>query len=128
MAEKKLSILVVDNNEHIRGMMLNLLKEHPPIVVKTAAESLEALKKNEINVVIQEMELPDISGTELIAKLKAIKPEIFIIVATTKHDKRTVTSCLTAGAKGFIIKPIQKATLDRYIEKYSKDNIFEELF
>jgi DNA-binding NarL/FixJ family response regulator len=56
------------------------------------------------DIVLVDLGLPDISGIEVIAKLKAIAPDCDVLVVTTFGDEKTVTRALEAGADGYLLK------------------------
>ncbi len=59
----------------------------------------------EIAVVISDLGLPGMSGRDLFLKIRALRPEARVVIATGYLDPGTRTELLALGAKGFIQKP-----------------------
>jgi DNA-binding NarL/FixJ family response regulator len=58
----------------------------------------------ELDIVLVDIGLPDISGIDVIRELKALCPGCNVLVVTTFGDEKTVTSALEAGADGYLLK------------------------
>ena len=128
MSESKLSILVVDNKDYMRTMVMWAIKEHQPIGARNGKEAIELLQKNKIDVAIIEIDLPDYKGVQLIKEIKRILPKTFVIVLSSTCDRKTVNDCIQNGAGGYSTKPFQKNKIDIYLKKFISDNVFDELF
>ncbi len=72
----------------------------------SGTEALERLPKDRPDVVIMDIRLPDMSGIDCTTKLKAILPELPIIMLTGFPDGQTFFRSLMGGAKGFLVKPV----------------------
>ena len=69
-------------------------------------EALERLPEDRPDVVIMDIRLPDMSGIDCTTKLRAILPELPIIMLTGFPDGQTFFRSLMGGAKGFLVKPV----------------------
>ncbi len=72
----------------------------------SGAEALERLPSDRPDLVIMDIRLPDMSGIDCTTKLKAILPELPIIMLTGFPDGQTFFRSLMGGAKGFLVKPV----------------------
>jgi DNA-binding NarL/FixJ family response regulator len=70
---------------------------------ETAVAQLPALKPD---VVIQDINLPDISGVQCVARLAPQLPETQFIMLTVYQDTETIFQALAAGAHGYLVKPV----------------------
>jgi PAS domain S-box-containing protein len=103
------TLLVVEDEE----MLSELLKaslEALGYTVITASNGDQALSiyetlGEEIALVISDLGLPGMSGRDLFQKIRALRPEARVVIATGYLDPETGTELLTLGAKGFIQKP-----------------------
>ncbi len=103
------AILVVEDEELLLNMVRVLLEENG-YTVFTALDGKEALAvyelhRDEINLVLTDMGLPRLSGTEEFIRLKEINPDIKVILASGYLDVELKTEMLKAGARAFIQKP-----------------------
>ena len=72
----------------------------------SGAEALERLPEDPPDVVIMDIRLPDMSGIDCTTKLRAILPELPIIMLTGFPDGQTFFRSLMGGARGFLVKPV----------------------
>jgi DNA-binding NtrC family response regulator len=82
--------------------------------VETAANGKEALKicqKMPFDVALIDIELPDIKGTELLTKLKAIQPKMVNIIITGHPSIENAMKAVNEKADGYVLKPFEMPTL-----------------
>jgi len=103
-------ILVVDDSKVMRDMIVACLRPHPGLAFTHAQSGLEALEKlslRRFDLMILDLNMPDIGGFEVIEfvrgqdKLRALP----IIVVTTRGDEGSKARALSAGASRFMTKP-----------------------
>lgn len=70
----------------------------------SAEEALSDLKKSSPDLIIIDLKLPDMSGNELIRKIKMVNSSINLLAFSGLEDRETVLSTFRAGANGFILK------------------------
>jgi PAS domain S-box-containing protein len=103
------AILVVEDEELLLNMVRALLEENG-YTVFTALDGKEALAvydlhRDEIKLVLTDMGLPRLSGTEEFIRLREINPDIKVILASGYLDAELKTEMLKAGARAFLQKP-----------------------
>lgn len=109
----KKSILVVDDDYVILLSFSEILKKHG-FHVKTAAtggEALKTLKTESIDMILLDIQLPDIEGTKLLAQIQEINPEIPTIMVTGSATLENATEALNFGADDFLMKPVSPMDL-----------------
>src|SRR5262249_57232419 len=74
-------------------------------------EALLAFRRQRPDVVILDLNLPDIGGLEIIGRLKTADPEARILVLSMHDDRIHVTRALQAGAAGYVSKTLPPAEL-----------------
>jgi len=72
--------------------------------VKTAQEALNILNSFVPDVIIADLALPDMSGSEFIKVCKTLYPQIELMAYTIYDDKERVFAALKAGATGYVLK------------------------
>jgi len=112
---EKIKLFVVDDHEVVITGVEAVLSKYPDIeVIGTANEAQEAidmLKKLEPDIVIMDVQLPDISGIELTRKLLKNKPEMKIIFHTSYIDEENIINGFEAGALGYVPKTFKSDDL-----------------
>ncbi len=133
MAEK-IKIFIVDDHEIFRNglkMVLEKLKYVDIVGEATNGKAfIDWLEKNKVDIALMDIEMPELNGVETTKIAIKIKPKLNIIALTMFGDDEYIQSMLDAGAKGFLMKNINKETLDKAIKTvHSGGNYYsEELF
>lgn len=102
-----MKILILDDHPIVRVGLRRLLAAEPETEVREAAsgkEALSAFRDHRPDVVILDLNLPGISGLEVIARAKAADPAARILVLSMHDDHVHVTRALQAGAAGYLSK------------------------
>jgi two-component system chemotaxis response regulator CheY len=119
-----LSIVVVDDSDFSRSMIINMLKEAEYNVVgeaNSAETALQIIASKKPNVVITDIVMPEVSGIELTEKVTKNFEGIAVIVISSLSQEHIVLDAIGAGASDFIPKPIQKQQLIDSLEKISSN-------
>ncbi len=108
-------ILIADDHLIIRqGLRLILETEDGFDLVGEASDGAEALKlcaELHPEVVLMDLRMPNMDGLTAIEKLRQTMPEIAVIILTTFNEDDLMLRGLRAGAKGFLLKDTDRATL-----------------
>ena len=104
------SILVVDDSRVMREMIIACLRGLPDLAFEPAASGLEAIEKLSLarfDLVVLDLNMPDIGGFEVIEFVRAQDrlKELPILVVTTRGDEGSRARALGGGASGFLTKP-----------------------
>ena len=102
-------ILVVDDEPNISRLVSQLLtvKGYDSRVCTSGAEALAAIAEEEFALVISDINMPGMSGIELLAAVKNSRPGTAFIMLTAVDDHATAVRSLELGAFGYIIKPFE---------------------
>jgi two-component system response regulator AtoC len=104
-------ILVVDDEPELRGLLVMLLESEQFIVYEAGdGEScLEVLRGHgeQIGLVITDLNLPRLGGFDLVARIRASKPGVRILVMTGFAVDEAREALLEAGADEILLKPFQ---------------------
>jgi PAS domain S-box-containing protein len=114
-------ILIVEDEDILRKVLKELL-ESKGYKIYTAADGLEAVgiyqeHKDEIDLVLTDMGLPKMSGSEVFKKMCEINARAKVLLASGFLEPDTKTEMLKAGAKGFIQKPYKPYEVLKEIRK-----------
>ena len=103
------SILVVDDEQIIRESISYVLtKENYDVgEAENGKEAYEKLTETNYDLVITDLEMPEMKGTELLEKIREFSPRTTTIVITAYGSLETAISALRNGASDYILKPIE---------------------
>src|SRR5436190_15351318 len=76
-----------------------------------AETALKHLPRDWPDVILMDINLPQMSGIELVAKLKSMRPELHVIMLTVYVDSEQIFQSLQAGANGYLIKQTPPAQI-----------------
>ncbi|MDF1535108.1 MAG: hybrid sensor histidine kinase/response regulator [bacterium] len=112
-------ILVIDDEKFFRDLMANILVDegYEVHVVGTGAEALAACAEGRFRVVVMDLVLPDIIGTEVLARIRERDPGIAVIMVTAYASMESAIEALKAGAYDYIKKPIVKEDLVHSVQR-----------
>ena len=105
---QKARILIVDDHPMTRGGLIHLINHQSDTVVcgeaESAAEALDFLGKSQPDIMLIDITLPGKSGLELIKDVKAMHPELPMLVLSMHDESLYADRVLRAGARGYITK------------------------
>ena len=107
--KKKIQVMVVDDEDHVRKLIAAVLKPLNCEIVGEAANGKEAVVlffKLKPHMLLLDINMPLKSGKEALAQIKKRFPHALIIMLTSLTDRETVEDCIELGATGFIRKDL----------------------
>ena len=114
---QSIRLFIVDDHHVVRMGLQSMLRREPDIqVVGTAgsgAEALEALKKDDIDVLLTDLRMQGMSGDVLVSELRKLKPNVRSVILTNYHSDEDVFSAIKAGAMAFVLKT---ATMEQVLD------------
>jgi two-component system, cell cycle response regulator DivK len=127
LLEKTSLILVVDNNEDNLLLMAHIVKPFACrlLTARNGEEALSLAKMYVPELILLEIALPDLDGTELVANLKQNKftKNIPIVAVTELARKEERERILRAGCDGYISKPYMLEDIETIIGNYIRKNV-----
>ncbi|MGL5448263.1 MAG: ATP-binding response regulator, partial [Rhabdaerophilum sp.] len=114
-----LRVLVVDDDPIYREtarMFLTMLGRHVTLAENGHA-GLRTLSEKPFDILIVDMEMPDISGLEVIRQVRS-RPELAdlpVIMVTSRDDAMAIDRAYELGASSFVVKPVNWTLLDHYL-------------
>ncbi|MHA1127239.1 MAG: response regulator [Candidatus Heimdallarchaeota archaeon] len=124
-----LKVLIIDNDETIRKKIINHLSKKNYLVLQAAngSTAIDLVEKNQINLVLIELAMPDISGVALIEKINEISPSTEFILITKNLPHKDMLYLAELNLKfAYLEKPVDFKKLNASIEKINKSK--EEFF
>ena len=101
-------IAIVEDNKVIRESLMEFAQSDPEFrcvcVCATAEEALKVIPKHEPEIVLMDIQLPNMSGIDCLAQLKRLLPSVHIIMVTVYEDTERIFKALRMGACGYLLK------------------------
>jgi len=128
-------LLIVDDDEDILRNLERILrlKGYETDIARTGLEAIEKTRRNFYNLVLLDIKLPDMEGTELLRKMHETFPEMIKIMVTGYPDLENAIKSLNFGADAYLIKPVsvqelldvvkQKLDEQRNMEKMTEEKV-----
>lgn len=108
MPGQHIRVLIVDDHQLMIEGLKSLLEDEEDVAFVLGANSLEETLKilgsNPIDVILMDVNMPNVSGIEATQKIKEIYPEIKVIALTMHDDISIITKMIKAGASGYVLK------------------------
>lgn len=114
-----IGVLCVDDSQFILKQLSQILVSRQFDVIDTALNGAEAILKYkehqaEIQIITLDITMPEMDGLTTLKKLKEIDPDVNVIMVTALGTAETVKEAIKLGAKGYIVKPLNREkVLDR---------------
>jgi DNA-binding NarL/FixJ family response regulator len=109
---RPVNALIIDDEAHVRVLIRVLLKQLGVETVWEAADGSAALEQaaaHKPNVILLDINLPQVGGLEVLAKLKAAHPSIPVIIVSSQSTMKTVIQTRELGAEAYVLKHAPKS-------------------
>ncbi|WP_299398197.1 response regulator transcription factor [uncultured Gelidibacter sp.] len=123
-----IKVLVVDNHPIVReGLTLHFDKDPDIEVVgslATGIEIFEFIRRFEVDVLISEIDLPELNGITALRAIKKENTDLKVIMFSNQPEEIYAVSTIKAGASGYLSKTVDTATIKEAILKVHKGEIY----
>jgi len=105
----KSRILVVDDEESIREFLEIMLKKegYEPTCVEDGQQAIDMFKKKSFDLVISDLQMPNVTGIELLRKIREQDPDVLFMMITAFGTTETAVEAMKLGAYDYITKPFK---------------------
>jgi len=119
MDSLKKKILVVDDDEVLRDILINFLKSngYEAIGAKDGQKGLNLILVDQPDLIITGIHIPIMNGFQLLRAVKKLHPEPPVIFITSFPHFRRFYADKTARADGFLEKPFSLEAIDNLVKK-----------
>ncbi len=120
------NIMIVDDSKFTRKMLSDILTEKGHQIVgeaENAEEAVELYERLKPDLVTLDIIMPEVEGTDAISALKAmirVNPKARVVIVSAMGQQEVVEECIQAGARDFIVKPIQPSNVVGVVESLLK--------
>jgi signal transduction histidine kinase len=108
--DKSVNVLIVDDDELDRRLVKLVLARAANLIrfnvesAQTITEALEKLVKDNFNIILLDLNLPDSRGTETVQKIFNAAPDVPIVVLTGLDDENAGLEAIRSGAENYLVK------------------------
>jgi len=119
---KKISILIVDDEDSVRDSLFNWFLEDGYRVecAENAKIALQKIESDYFDIILADIKMPGMDGMELLRRIKSLKCESIVIIMTAFATVDTAVQALKDGAYDYITKPFDPDDLSHLIRNASK--------
>ena len=120
MTTERINILIVDDHPMVLEGMQAILKNMSYVTLagkaSSAMEAIKILREHAVDIVITDINLPEISGIDLCKKIKKEFPAIKVIAMSTFQDKSYISSMIQNGASAYLSKSSSPEEIEKAIQ------------
>ena len=120
-----ITCLVVDDEPRLRQVLLHLMRGDGfhCLEASNGVEAVELLERNQVQLLMSDMRMPRMDGTELLRTVRERWPDTAVVMITAVADVEVAVSCLSMGAMDYLTKPFHleevRARVRQALEKRS---------
>ena len=123
---KEIRIFLADDHPLVRMGLRHSLSARGFIVVGEASDgysAMEKISKQRPDITLLDLDMPGLSGIDVIRAFKKTIPELKLLILSTYSDKNFVNEAMRAGADGYLLKNVPMDELENVLRKLC-DGIF----
>jgi two-component system NtrC family response regulator len=111
------TILIVDDEKNYLVVLSSFLsgEGYEPITADNAQQALDIVENTDLDLVLTDMKMPSMDGTELLKRIKGKSPDLPVVMMTAYGTVEKAVEAMQLGAFNFILKPFQNETLKQII-------------
>ncbi len=118
---KKCILVVDDDSMNLARTKIILGKEYNVLTVESGMDALMKLKGTKVDMVLLDIDMPEMNGIETFERMKSFVPDIPVIFLTASGLKEDVFSALKLGAVNYLKKPYRpQELLKRISQEFEK--------
>lgn len=123
-----ITVLIADDHDIVREGLRQIVSETADIAVggeaRTGAEAIEQARTNHYDVIVLDLNLPDRAGLDVLAQLRAIAPEVPVLILSMQQQPSYAVRALKSGAVGYVSKNNAREHLVTAIRKVARGERF----
>ena len=124
----KIKILVTDDHPMVLEGMRSILVQIPFVdlvgMAANAFETMELIKAQLPDILVTDINMPEISGIELTAKVKQEFPSVKVIAMSTFNERSYISQMIAQGAMGYLVKSASKEEIEEALLTVHEGRLF----
>jgi len=111
-------LMMIEDDVFSRRLVETVLKKQYPLTaIGEATHALETYERLAPDVLFLDINLPDVTGHELLERIIQLDPKAYIVMFSGNADHANIAAAMSKGAKGFIAKPFTSEKLFQYLQR-----------
>ena len=127
----KIKVLVVDDHPMVLEGMRSMLSQISFVdltgVAADAFEAIEKIKQNPPQIVLTDINMPEVSGIELTEKIKKEFPEVKVVAMSTFRERSYISQMIKNGASGYLIKSASREEIEEALLSVHEGKLYMNL-
>jgi DNA-binding NarL/FixJ family response regulator len=116
---ERIRLIIADDHPVVRTGLQGMLAGQPDLEVAgeatTGREAVDLVGERHPDVVLMDLRMPEMDGVSAISEIKALQPEVHVLVLTTYDTDADILPAIEAGATGYLLKDAPREELFRAI-------------
>lgn len=129
---RKIAVGIVDDHKLFRSGVVDIINDSKEFQVKisvgTSAELYSALKKNNIQILLLDINLKGENGLDILIQLSESHPELKIVMLTMLDDSSHINTMVLKGAKGYLLKDTTPEILMMTLQKVHEEGKYYDTY
>ena len=118
LARENAHLMLIEDDAFSRRLVENVLgTQYGVTSLESADEAIATYARLAPDLLFLDINLPDVTGHELLARIMALDPEAHVVMISSNADQDNISRAIRVGAKGFIAKPFTREKLIQYIKR-----------
>lgn len=121
---RPIRVWIADDHAIVREGLKQIVLADPHIAVAgecaTGRDAVERVRNEDFDVLVLDLSFPDVSGFDVLARAKAIKPDLPVLILSMEREEEFALRCLRAGASGYLEKRTAPAELVTAIRRLAQ--------
>ena len=118
-----MKILVVEDDPRLREAIVDtlMMKKYDVIEAKNGKEAVVLLQENQPDLILTDINMPEMTGLELLAYVKQEHPWLPVLLMTAYGDVSQAVQAMQQGADDYLMKPFELRELDELLKPYTQN-------
>ena len=124
---QNVSILYVEDEKDVREGYARSLKRVSKslFIAQDGKEGLELYKKHKPDIIVSDIKMPLMNGLDMVKAIKEIDEDANVVFTTAHSESAYLLEAIELHAEGYLLKPVQKNSLLKIVNKLSKNVLLE---
>lgn len=111
-------MMIIEDDAFSRRLVEKVLENRFSLTgLGSAEDALATYGRLAPDILFLDINLPDVTGHELLEKIIALDPQAYVVMLSGNADRENIMQAMNKGAKGFVAKPFSRDKLFQYIER-----------
>lgn len=121
------TLLIADDNSKVREFLGHYFETNGfvPLIAADGREALKLISKHSVDVALLDVNMPGLSGIDVLRQLRTDSPHTAVIMLTAAEDLGTVVEAMKLGAYDYVTKPSNLTDLQKRVQEALKQSALD---